>query len=223
MELGGDGLERERGKGERSGGRLAHPQRAHELGGDGEGRRRRDGPRTATAGAGKKADSAGEWRRPGPILGAGMEEAMVRSSGQHRLELGDGRRDGTVRRQWRQRWSSLGLGSIRKSGRKRGGKVREEQHAGGGASISTTQGRGGQHGTAGEEDTAWRGSGQHCGDREDGVFAKNPLPPFPLIAKRSSSKFRDFIKAPGPFYKFHKNSCGLHLNYSCSTKFGLAK
>ena len=47
----------------------------------------------------------------------------MRSSGQHQLELGDGRNDGTMRRQWRQRWSSLGLGL---HGRE--GKVREEQH-----------------------------------------------------------------------------------------------
>ena len=52
MELGGDGLERERGKGERSGGRVAHPQRARELGGDGEGRRRRVRARRGGRGGG---------------------------------------------------------------------------------------------------------------------------------------------------------------------------
>ena len=37
----------------------------------------------AAAGGGEGMGDAGDWRRPGPILCAGMEEAMVRSSGQH--------------------------------------------------------------------------------------------------------------------------------------------
>ena len=108
-----------------------------------------------------------------------------------------------------------------------GEKERGESEGGaarrGGLHLHDAGERGGQHGAAGEEDTAWRGSGQHCGDREDGVFAKNPLPPFPLIAKRSSSKFRDLIKALGHFYKICKNSHRLYLTFRCSTKFGLAK
>ena len=69
----------------------------------------------------------------------------------------------------------------------------------------------------------WRHATATVATGEKGNFTKTPSAHFYLITTRSSSHFNDLIKASNHFYIFCKNSHGLHLNYSWSTKIGEAK
>ena len=76
-------------------------------------------------------------------------------------------------------------------------------------------------GGAGERHGASGGCGMATGKkkRKD----RNPLAPFYIIAKRSRSCLVQLSKALNQFYKIYKNSCGLHLTFSTSTKICVSK